>query len=98
MVAGDTEEGNLSFFNKAVAKVMSKARTQDSTCDLHPTAPDFPTAGPNSVPVLPMLLQDIIDKAGKWGNGGRTGRIDPFTEVYNVGLPIFRPSEFRNRY
>ena len=31
------------------------------------------------------MLQDIINKANKWGNGGKTGRIDPFTEVYNVG-------------
>ena len=42
VVAGDTEEGNLSFFNKAVAKVMSKARTQDSTCDFSSPIPDFP--------------------------------------------------------
>ena len=36
VVEGDTEEGNLGFFNKAVAKVMSKARTQDGTRDLRP--------------------------------------------------------------
>ena len=38
----------------------------------------------NSIPVLPTLLEDIIDKADKWGNDGATGRIDPFTEVYDV--------------
>ena len=37
-----------------------------------------------SVLVLPTLLQDIVDRADKWGNGGETGRIDPFTEVYDV--------------
>jgi hypothetical protein len=32
------------------------------------------------------LLQDIIDEADKWGNGGKTGRIDPFTDVFDVSL------------
>lgn len=31
--------------------------------------------------VLPTLLQDITNKADKWGD---SGRIDPFTDVYNV--------------
>lgn len=34
--------------------------------------------------VLPALLQDINDEANKWGNGGKSGRIDPFTEIYHV--------------
>ena len=33
--------------------------------------------------VLPTLLQDIIDRADKWGD---EGRIDPFTEIYDVSL------------
>ena len=37
--------------------------------------------------VLPTLLQDIIDKADKWGNDGKGGRIDPFTEIYDVSCP-----------
>ena len=41
-MAGDTEEGNLSFFNKAVAKVMSKSRTQDGACDFRSIAAGFP--------------------------------------------------------
>jgi len=40
--------------------------------------------GLNSTIVLPTLLQDIIDKADKWGNDGKNGRIDPFTEIYDV--------------
>ena len=36
--------------------------------------------------VLPTLLQDTIDRADKWGDDGRIGRIDPFTEVYDVSL------------
>jgi len=32
------------------------------------------------------MLQDIIDKADKWGNGGKSGRIDPFIEVYDVSI------------
>ena len=42
--------------------------------------------GPHSffIPALPTLLEDIIDSADKWGNDGKSGRIDPFTELYNV--------------
>lgn len=36
--------------------------------------------------VLPTLLQDITEKADKWGNDGKTGRIDPFTEIYDVSF------------
>ena len=32
------------------------------------------------------MLQDIIDKADKWGDNGKTGRIDPFIEIYDVCL------------
>ena len=32
------------------------------------------------------LLQDITNKADKWGNGGKSGRIDPFTEAYEASL------------
>ena len=41
-----------------------------------------------SISVLPAILQDIIDGADKWGDGGKTGRIDPFTEVYDVSLSL----------
>ena len=35
------------------------------------------------------MLQEVIDRADKWGDDGRTGRIDPFTEVYDVSpLPF----------
>ena len=36
--------------------------------------------------VLPTLLQDITDEADKWGNDGKNGRIDPFTEIYDVSF------------
>jgi hypothetical protein len=36
--------------------------------------------------VLPTLMQDITDKADKWGNDGKSGRIDPFTEIYDVSF------------
>jgi len=36
--------------------------------------------------VLPTLLQDITNSADKWGNGGKNGRIDPFTEIYDVSF------------
>ena len=41
-----------------------------------------------STPVLPTLLQDIADAVNKWG---RSHRIDPFTDIYNVGL-LYRRS------
>ena len=34
--------------------------------------------------VLPILLDDITNKADKWGNDGKSGRIDPFNEIYAV--------------
>ena len=37
---------------------------------------------------LPTLLRDIFNKADKWGNDGKSGRIDPFTDVYDVSLFI----------
>ena len=39
-----------------------------------------------STVVLPTLLQGIAEKADKWGNDGKNGRIDPFTEIYDVGF------------
>ena len=36
--------------------------------------------------VLPTLLQDITNNADKWGNDGKNGRIDPFTEIYDVNV------------
>ena len=36
-----------------------------------------------SIPVLPTLLRDVTDAADKWD---KSGRIDPFTEIYDVGI------------
>lgn len=36
------------------------------------------------VSALPKLLQDIVGKADRWVNDGKAGRIDPFTELYDV--------------
>lgn len=38
------------------------------------------------ISVFPTLLQDIISMADKWGNNGKTGRIDPFVEIYDVSV------------
>ena len=47
---------------------------------------------------LPAFLQDAFDKADKWGNDGKSGRIDPFTDVYNVShlysTGVWNRSEF----
>ena len=39
-----------------------------------------------SIPVLPTLLRDIFAQADKWGDGSKGGRINPFIEIYNVGI------------
>ena len=45
-------------------------------------------ANPNisliSISVFPLLVQDVADRMDKWGDDGMAGRIDPFTEVYDV--------------
>ena len=64
---------------------MSKARLQDSTCDLPSTAAGLEHRS-HLHSVLPTLLQDTIDRADKWGDDGKIGRIDPFTEVYDVSV------------
>jgi len=33
--------------------------------------------------VFPTMLEDIINRADKWGDG-EVGRIEPFTEIHNV--------------
>ena len=37
------------------------------------------------IPALPTLLQDMIHKADKWGNDGK---INPFTDVFDVSISI----------
>ena len=32
MAVGESEEGNLAFFNKALSKIMNKTRLHDGTC------------------------------------------------------------------
>jgi len=35
------------------------------------------------------MLQDIIDRADKWGDNGKIGKIDPFIEIYDVRNFLF---------
>ena len=68
---------------------MNNARIRDGTsylCDK-----PIPSNVGISISVLPALLEDITNEADKWGNGGKNGRIDPFTEIYDV-------SSFRHRF
>jgi len=46
--------------------------------------PPILITSPISVLVLPTFLRDVIDKADRWGDDGKSGRIDPFTEIYDV--------------
>ena len=43
------------------------------------------------IPVLPTLVQDIIVRADKWGADDKNGRIDPFTDIYDVSLFLETP-------
>ena len=62
-------------------------------CRLHNNSPASET-DLIPVPVLPALMQDIVGTTNKWGNEGKCGRIDPFTEVYEVNL-FPTPGRFR---
>jgi hypothetical protein len=77
----EPEEGNYGPFNKRLGKLLHKSRVETSMFFF-----DLPelTIGLISVSVVPTLLQDIIGVADKWGNNGKSGRIDPFVEIYEV--------------
>lgn len=85
VTAEEGEERDTTLSNKNLIKVLSKVRIQDGACVISVIQPP-PTSsiGSISVPALPTLLQDIIRGADEWGNDGKTGRIDPFTEIYDV--------------
>ena len=78
------QEDTVTIFNKKLKKLTSKARLEDG--ETFVTDPLVPGVGLISVLALPTLLQDIIGKADQWGHRGESGRIDPFTEVYDVSL------------
>jgi len=81
-----TEEGDTAIFNKRLNRLLSKTRKQDGMCDLRPASAMTPSIGLISISVFPLLVQDIANRMDKWGDGGKTGRINPFTDVYNVSL------------
>ena len=85
MVTGEVEEANAVQSHKRLNKVLSRARMQDGTCDPCYTTRDLKYPS-HFILVLPTLVQDITDRVSKWGNGGKTGRIDPFTDIYDVSL------------
>ena len=77
----ESEEENVTLFNKRLIKLFGKARIQNGIVIsvryvISSTILIF-------VLVLPTLLQDIIDGADNWGD---EGKIDPFTEIYDVSL------------
>ena len=80
------QEDTVTIFNKKLKKLTSKARLEDG--ETFVTDPLVPGVGLISVLALPTLLQDIVGKADQWGHRGESGRIDPFTEVYDVSLVI----------
>lgn len=76
----EVEERSTSL--KKLNRFLHKTRIQDSMCDLC-YATDNPECWSHSILVLPVLLQDITEKADKWG---KAGRIAPFTDVADVSL------------
>lgn len=85
-VTEDVEEGNTALFNKKLSRLSNKTRMQDGLYDLRQSsAPDLGYQLASNL-VFPTLVQDAIDKAYKWGNDGKNGRTDPFTEIYDVIL------------
>ena len=82
-----TEESDLNLFNRKLNKLLNKARIQDGTWLLC-YKPNHMISNTSLVSALvfPTLLQDITNKADKWGNDGKSGRIDPFTQIYDVSF------------
>ena len=83
------QEDTVVVFNKKLNKLTSRTRLEDGGISF--TKPLVPDVGLISVLALPTLLQDIIRKADQWGHKGESGRIDPFTEVYDVSLATHAP-------
>ena len=79
-----SDEGNVSFVNKRLNNLLNNTRIRDGTsylCDK-----PMPSNVGISISVLPTLLEDITNEVDKWGNGGKNGRIAPFTEIYDVSF------------
>ena len=53
-------------------------------CIISFTRSSISSIGLTSALVLPTLLQDVIEKTDTWGNYGKTGKIDPYTEIHDV--------------
>ena len=87
----ESRDGDLAFFNKKINKLLNKARIQDGTYTSIPLSTISRTQLTSTL-VLPTLLQDIAGRADKWGGDGNAGRIDPFTEIYDVSLVGARAS------
>ena len=79
---GDT---NAAQGMKRLNRVMSRARVQDGMYDPCYATDDLEYRSHITL-ALPKLVQDITDKVAKWGKDGKTGRINPFTDIYHVSL------------
>ena len=82
-----TEESDLTLLNRRLNKLLNRVRIQNGKWLLcYKVNHTISNIDLVSALVLPTLLQDITDKADKWGNDGKSGRIDPFTEIYDVSF------------
>lgn len=79
----EIEEVNRSHLNKKLNRLLGKDRMQDGTRGLGHATNDLGYQS-HSILALPTLLQDITNKADKWGTDGRSGRINPFTDIFSV--------------
>ena len=84
----ETQDGNIPLFLKKFNKVLSKDRIRDCMWLFCSTTMWSRTSISSYFLAIPALLQDAFDKADKWGNDGKNGRIDPFIDVYDVS-PLY---------
>ena len=81
-------------FKKTLNKLMNKARLQNGGCtSMKPLASIIHLI---LISVLPTLFQDMVTKANKWGNDGASGRIDPFTEIFDASIFLTKRSPFES--
>ena len=81
----EIEDVDVAQGIKRLNRVMSRARVQEGMSDPC-CAPDDLEYRSHLTLALPKLVQDITDKVAKWGKDGKTGRINPFTDIYDVSL------------
>ena len=82
----ESPEVTRARYKTRLAKNLHRTRLPDGTWLRCYNKCMIPNIGLVPGLALPTLLQDIFNKADKWGNDGENGRIDPFIEIYHVSF------------